>query len=101
MALKHHKNNDIGTDHGAYCEANDYHKRKVIIKTKCMKQERVLNFSSYTNSTKITVSVDLITCDGQNLRITVFRDVMLCSLVDRHYLHGIISQETETRTPPS
>jgi hypothetical protein len=42
---------------------------------------------------KITVSVDMITRDGQNLRITVFKDVMLCSLVDKHYLHGVISQE--------
>ena len=101
MALKHHKNNDIGIDHGAYGEASDYHTRKVIVKIKCVKHERVLNVSSYANSMKITVLVDLITCDGQNLTITVFRDVMLCSLVDRHYLHGIISHETETPPPPS
>jgi hypothetical protein len=46
----------IGTDHGAYGEANDYHTRKVIIKTKCMKQERVLNVSNYTNSMNISLS---------------------------------------------
>jgi hypothetical protein len=95
MALKHHKNNDISIDHGAYGEASDYHTRKIIIKIKCVKHKKVINVSSYSNSTKVTVSVDLITYDGQNLRIKVFRDVMLCSLVDKHYLHGIISQETK------
>jgi len=95
MALKYHKNNDIGIDHGAYGETSDYHTRKIIIKIKFMKHRRVINVSNYSNSMTITVSVDLITRDEQNLRIKVFRDVMLCSLVDKHYLHGIISQETK------
>ena len=95
MAVKHHKNNDIGIDHGAYGEASDSHTRKIIIKIKCVKHERVLNVSSYADNMKITVLVDLVTYDGQNLRIRVFRDVMLCSLVNKHYLHGIISQETK------
>jgi len=63
MALKHHKNNDIGIDDSAYGEASDYHTRKIIIKKKFVKHERVLNVSSYSNSMKITVSVDLITRD--------------------------------------
>jgi hypothetical protein len=58
-----------------------------------VKHERVLYVSSYSNNKKITVPVELITCDGKKLRITVFRDVMLCSLVDKHY--GVISQETK------
>jgi hypothetical protein len=37
MALKHHKNNDIGIDHGAYGEASDYHTSKIIIKIKRVK----------------------------------------------------------------
>jgi len=98
MALKHHKNNDIGIDHGAYGEASDYHTSKIIIKIKRVKHKRVFN----TSSMKIAVSVDMTTRDEQNLRNKLFRDVMLCSLVDKHYLHGIISQETKkSPSPPS
>jgi hypothetical protein len=57
MALKHHNNNNIGDDCRAYCEVGDYHTRRLIIRTKCIKHKRVLHFSSYWNNMNITNSL--------------------------------------------